>query len=429
MKLFSAFSFIALFLLWATPAYAQSTEVANFTSQTLNTLIIFASLGAAFFLVKGGYLYITSTGKPDALQNAKNTIRNALIGLTIVLSAGVISTVLTNALTTPNIPTNTTPLVLQPIVPVEPQGGLTQVILDAVNGFLQNIVQSATKPLVDGIISFLTTTPSVLTNSVIFNFWLVMVGITDSLFILLIALLGFQFMSASSFGFDELELKQLLPRIGIAFLGANSSIFLVDWIITSSNVLVNTLINTTGGLSQAWVLNSVDLLAIVNGDAVIITLIFMLLFVILSAVLLLFYIMRLITIALGAVLSPFIFLLWAIPKFSDFAEISVKSFITIVYTVFVHVVIIQLASAFLAVPEQVGTNSLLSVLIALGLLSTLLKTPSVMLQLMFYNTGRGMVRKMGSQIMNVITNKKETTIIEQPTPVRAIRTPRKVVAA
>lgn len=413
---------------WANPAYAaESPDIATFTTQTLNTLIIFATLATTFFLVKGGYTYITSTGKPDALESAKTTIRNALIGLVLVLSAALISSLLTHAYTTPNSPSDTVPLTLQAITPEKPPGGLTQLILDAVNGFLQNIVLSATKPLIDGIVSFLTTTPSVLTNSVVFNFWIIMVGITDSLFVLLIAVLGFHFMSASTFGFEEIEFKHLLPKIGLAFLGANSSIFLVDWINVSSNVLVNTLIKATGGLDKAWVLDSVNLLKIVNGEVAIITLIFMLLFVILAAVLLLFYIMRLITISLGAVLSPLIFLLWAVPKFSDFAEISVKTYIMTVYTVFVHVVIIQLTSSFLALPGQSGTNSLISVLVAIGLLFTLLKTPSVMLQLMFYNTGRGMVRKMGGQIMNVITSRKETASYSQPATDRDIKKPRKVV--
>lgn len=431
MKLFSLFvSFTALFFVWVTPAFAQSnSDVANFTSQTLNTLIIFATLGTVVFLIKGGYTYITSNGKPEALEGAKKTIRNAFIGLVLVLSAGIISSLLTNALTTPALPTNTTPLDLKPIVPEQTQSGLTQAIIEAVNAFLQNIVLSSTKPLVDGIISFLTTTPLIATNSVIFNFWLIMVGITDSLFVLLIAVLGFQLMSASTFGFEEIEFKHLLPRIGLAFLGANSSIFLIDWVITLSNTLVNALIAATGGLDKAWVLNAITLQNIISGeDVAIITLIFMLLFVILSALLLLFYIMRLITISLGAVLSPLIFLLWATPKFSDLAEISIKTYIATIFTVFIHVVIIQLASAFLALPEQAGTNSLLSVLIGIGLLFTLLKTPSFMVQLMFYNTGRGLMKRLGGQIMNVITSKKEV-VMSQPERSRPVRTPRRVVTA
>lgn len=184
------------------------------------------------------------------------------------------------------------------------------------------------------------------------------------------------------------------------------SIFLADWIIGLSNTLVNAVLSSTGGLSKAWLLNVVDLSKILTGNTdemLLITLVFMVLFIILSVILLLFYISRLIVIALGVAISPFIFLLWAIPKTADFAEISIKAFFVTVFTVFVHIVIIQLASAFLTIPGQVGTNSLLSILVAIGLLFTLLKTPSFMMQLIFYNTGKTMVRKVGSQIMNVLT--------------------------
>lgn len=349
-------------------------------------------------------MYITSSGNPNALEHAKLTVRNAIIGLTIVIGAAVASSLLTSAFNTPSASTSSAQLQLQPIVTTEPADGLTQVLLDAIAGFLQNIVQSATKPITDGIISFLTTTPAILSNSVIFNFWLVMLGITDSLFVLMIALLGFHFMSASTFGFEEIEFKHLLPRIGLAFLGANMSIFLVDFIVLSCNTLVKALLNATGGLNKAWIVSAFDPAALVTGGVVLITPIFMILFLILAIVLLLFYVTRLIVVALGAALSPIIFLLWAVPKTADFAEIAAKSYITAVYSVFIHVVIIQLASAFLTIPGQSGTNSLISILVGIGLLMTLLKTQSIMMQLVFYNTGRGIIRKVSGQIMNVISS-------------------------
>ncbi len=418
-------------LLSATPAFASvgNSEITNFTNQTLNTFLIFASLGAVFFLVRGGYLYMTSSGKPDSLEQAKLTIRNALIGLVIVISATVFSSILSNAFNTPNANTSSAQLSLSPIVTVAPTDGLTQVLIDAIAGFLQNIVQSATKPITDGIISFLTTTPAIITNSVIFNFWLVILGITDSLFALLIAVLGFHFMSSSTFGFEEIELKHLFPRIGLAFLGANMSIFLADWIVLSCNTLVTALLHATGGINNAWISNAFDPGALVSGSTVLITPIFMLLFLILSIVLLLFYVTRLITIALGAVLSPLIFLLWAIPKFGDVAEISVKTYITAVYTVFVQVVIIQLASSFLTISGQSGTNSLISILMGIGLLLTLLKTPGIMMQLVFYNTGRGMVRKVGGQIMNVISSTGSQTAGKLAESGAKIVSPRRSIAA
>jgi hypothetical protein len=74
----------------------------------------------------------------------------------------------------------------------------------------------------------------------------------------------------------------------------------------------------------------------------------------------------------------------------------------------VHVVIIQLASSFLTIPGN-SNNSLISIAIGIGLFFTLLKTPSIIMQLVFYNSGRGIVRKIGGQIMNIITTDKTAT--------------------
>jgi len=406
----------------------MNSDVALFTQQALNTFTILTSLIASLVLVVGGYLYITSNGKPEALEGAKKTIRNALIGLVLVLSANTLISLFNGALTTPSIPVPTEQLALTPIEPVAPEGGLTQVLMDAIGSLLQNIIQSATKPITESVIGFLTTTPSLVTNSVIFNFWIIIVGITDALFVLLIAILGLQFMSATTFGFEELELKQLLPRVGLAFLGANTSIFLVDWIVKLVNTLITAVLNATGGLNEAWIANAFDPASLSLEQIAFITLIFMLLFVILSVVLLLFYITRLITIAVGAVLSPLIFLLWALPKFSDFAEVSARTYLTTIFSIFVHVVVIQLAAAFLTLPEQVGTSSLVSILVGVGMLLTLLKTQSFMVQLMFYNSGRTLMKKVSGQIMNVISS-KQVESASAPAKARAVKTPRKVVSA
>lgn len=428
MKLLTILAFlIAIFFASFNPALAASnSEVSTFTSQTLNVLFVVASLFATLFLIKGGYEYITSSGKPDSIEHAKLTIRNALLGLILVLGAAVISSVLNNSFTTPSASFTQAQINLKPIVPTTPSNGLTQVLLDAIAGFMQNIVQSATKPITDGIISFLTTTPSLVSNSVIFNFWLIILGITDSLFAIVIAILGFHLMSASTFGFEEMEFKKLLPRIGLAFLGANTSIFLADWIVGVCNVLISSLLHATGGITNAWVLTAFNPALLTTSTASILTLIFMLLFVILSVVLLLFYVSRLILIALGAVLSPLIFLLWITPKFNDFAEISIKSYLVTVFSVFIHLVIIQLASAFLAVPGQQGTNSLISILVGIGLLFTLLKTPSIMMEFIYFNSGRSILRSVGRQLINVISTSKAASSHTNSGPVK---TPRKVVAA
>ena len=386
-------------------------------------------MASVFFLIKGGYHYITSSGKPDAVEEAKKTIKNAIIGLVIVLSASVIVSIFRTAMTAPSNVTSNSPLSLVQINTVKPSNGLAQIMVDGVSGYLQTITESATKPIVDGIFSFLTSTPSVLSNSVILNFWLISLGIVDSLFVLVVALLGLQFMSASTFGFEELELKQLLPRIGLAFLGANMSLFLADFAITTCNTLVSSVLHSTGGLNQAWIVNAVTLQNLLNQSFPPVTLIFLALFLIVAVVLLLMYISRLILISLGAVLSPFIFLLWLIPKFSDFAEISIKSYIVTVFTIFIHVVVIQLASAYLVFPQSTG-NSIISVLVAIGLLFTLIRIPHIMMYLVVYTSKNGTFKKIGSQMMNMMGTQKSSGNSKYTFQENAvIKTPRKVVHA
>jgi hypothetical protein len=404
MRLFTVILAGLIYLFRPSPALAlnQYPEIQSFTADLLGNLAILSSVFVAFFLIRGAYLYIISSGNPETLETAKKTIRNALIGLTLVLSASTISSILTTSFTTPSPGTETSQIELKPLEAAEPESGLTQILTEAIAGFLKNIIQSATRPLTDSIITFLTTTPLVASNQSVFNFWLVILGITDSLFVLAIAVLGLQLMSASTFGFEEVELKKLLPRLGLGFLLANVSIFLIDWVLKANNALVSAVLNATGGLNQSWIENAFNPAALSAENVLIITLVFAILFIILTVVLLLFYISRLIVIALGAVLSPLIFMLWSIPKFSDFSEIAFKSYLTTVFSVFIHVVVIQLAAAFLTLPTESETSGIMAVLIGIGLMLTLIKTQSIVYQLMFYNTGRAVIKKFSGQVINVL---------------------------
>jgi hypothetical protein len=412
------------------PVFAQSTAgVESYTKDTLDIIVLVASLASILFLIKGGYRYITSSGNPQALESAKKTIKRALIGLVIVLSAGFIVSTFKAAITTPAEPPGTSNVTLTPINTTKPSEGLTQVLLDAVTSFMQNIVESSTKPVVDGIMGFLTSTPSVASNSVVRNFWFVSLGIVDSLFVLVVALLGLHVMSASTLGFEELELSQLLPRIGLAFLGANISLFLADYVILTCNVLVKAVLDSTGGINHAWIVNAINPTTFITGTTPIITLIFLLIFLIVSIVLLLLYISRLIGLSVGAVLSPFVFLLWILPKFSDYAEVAIKSYVVSVFTIFVHIVVIQLASSYLTIPGN-SNNSLLSIAVGIGLFATLLKVPSIMMHMVFFSSGSGAVKKLGNQIVNVMTTDSTVAAVSPANrinPLNEVKSPRKVM--
>ena len=418
-----------IFLLNTTSAFAAtSSAITDYTNNTVQLVTLIAAASAVFFLVKGGYLYMSSSGKPESLENAKRTIKNAIIGLVIVLGAGVIVSTLTGALGSASNSTNSGAVSIGAIESVSPSDGLTQVLIDAVSGFLQNIVQSATKPIVDGIILYLTTTPSLLQNQVILNFWLVMLGITNSLFVVVVALLGLHFMSAETLGFEEVELKRLLPRIALAFLGANVSLFLADYAIVTCNALVRAVLDSTGGINQAFVTNAINPASLTSGTTPLITLVFLVLFLIVSIVLLLMYISRLIFISVGAVLAPFVFLLWALPKFSDFAEIAVKSYLVTVFMIFVHVVVIQLASSFLTLPSNTD-SSLISIAVGIGLFLALIKIPQALMQMVFYTSGFASLKRMGGQMINVMSTDNTSSATRAEAVSGAVKTPRRRVAA
>jgi len=409
--IYITFTILFSLFLFTPPVFAQSVspEIVDYTNNTLQIITLISTAAAVLFLIKGGYTYITSTGKPSALESAKKTIRNTLIGLVLVLSANVVISIFNGALNSPSSSSGGSNVEVIAIEAVEPSDGLTQVLIDAVSGFIQNIVESSTEPIVNGVIGYLTTTPTLLDNTVVRDFWLVSVGIVDVLFVVVVALLGLQFMSASTFGFEEVELRQLLPRIGLAFLGANISLFLADYLIITSNTLVKAILDSTGGLNHAWVVDAINPATLITGTAPLIILIFLVLFLIVSIVLLLMYISRLIMLALGAVLAPFIFMMLALPKFSDFAIVSIKTYFVNVFMVFVHIVIIQLAGAFLALPDH-NENSLISVAVAIGLFFTLLKTPSLMMQMIFYTANNSVLKKIGSQVVNVISADNSSSV-------------------
>lgn len=420
----------ASFFIFSSSVFAQSTnlDILDYTRSTLQIITLISTAAAVFFLVQAGYLYITSAGRPDALESAKNTIRNAIIGLVIVLAANVVTSVFQHAINSPPNSGTGAQIEMIPIETVEPSEGLTQVLIDAIAGFIQNIVESSTEPIVNGVLSYLTTTPTLLDNEVIRNFWLVSVGIVNVLFVLVVALMGLQVMSASTFGFEEVELKQLLPRLGLTFLAANMSLFLADYVIITCNALVKAVLDSTGGLNHAWVSMAFNPIALITGTTPLIILVFMVLFLIVSIVLLLLYISRLIFISLGAVLAPFIFLLSALPKFSDFAFIAIKTYFVTVFLVFVHVVIIQLASSFLTLPEH-NENSLMAIAVGIGLFITLIKTPNLMMQMVLYTSNSGAMRKLGNQVINVMTTDNSSVTTRAQAQASAKKVKRKAIKA
>lgn len=361
-------------------ALAASHAMQAFVAPVMTGLCIAASLISTFFLVIGGLQYISSRGNPENLEHAKRTIKNALIGLILVIAAATLTAILTHAYSNG---TSGAVLKLPQIVSVQSKPtNFFDIVMQVITHVLQEIISAIGQPFVDALSYFTKSTPLMGDNSAVFNMWLVIVGISDTLFVLVVALLGFHVMSFSVFDFDEIDIKKLLPQLALIFLLMNTSLFAIDGIISLSNVMVHAIQEAFPPMTL-WDL--LDNLTKQSSGMGLGALLIMVAFLVLTVLLLVYYVVRLITLYIGAALSPFVLMLYLIPAFKDTAIAAAKAYLITIFTLFVQVVIMQLAtSIFLGMLEGTDSgqpNTLMALIVGLATIWALLKTPGVMKEL------------------------------------------------
>lgn len=384
-------------------ASAAASVMKSFADPIINTLCVIAGLVCAGLLVNAGIHYITSSGHPQKLERAKKIMRDALIGLVVVLSAATLTAVLSHAYgnqaanPTQHLPT------LAAIKPASTSLSLVDLLIKAITGVLQNVIESVGRPFINALSYFTSATPLMAQNNSVFGLWLVVVGIADTLFILAVCLLGFHLMSATTFGLDELDFKHLLPQLLLGFLVINSSIFLIDAIISLSNGMIDALRAGFGNINVWNILSEITDKSAGLGLA---TLLIMTVFLVLAFILLVYYVGRLVTLYLGAVLSPILLLLWLLPSFKDFASSAIKTYLATIFVLFVHVIILLLAASILSnlVSNNTGQapDPIMSLVVGMSTLIALIKTQGVLAQLNYASIGPKSIRRLSSQFMNGI---------------------------
>ena len=391
-------------LFGATDVSAAGRSLESLLQPLMLSLTGLASLVAVFFLIFGGYQYMTSKGSPDKLEHAKRIIRNALIGLVIVIAAGTLTNILANSYDAGNQQLANNLPALESIEPQDGGGGVVEVLIKAITGLFKHIIVSAAKPFIDALEYFTRATPLMGENSSVMRLWLTVVGITDALFVLVLALLGFHVMSSASLGFDEIEFKHMIPQLALTFLFVNTSIFAIDAVISVSNFMIKALTASFGDTSVFNVLSSI---ANDAGGMGLVALMILVVFLVLSVILLVYYVMRVVVLYLGAILSPLVALLLLMPGFKDFAITAIKTYVTVVFVLFVHAIILLLAASvfagMIASDAEGVLNPLMSIIVGIATLITLLKTQGVMQQFAYVSVGPRALRKLGGQFINGVS--------------------------
>jgi type IV secretory pathway TrbL component len=141
-------------------------------------------------------------------------------------------------------------------------------------------------------------------------------------------------------------------------------------------------------------------------------LLIMVVFVVMSVILLVYYVGRLVTLYLGAVLAPLVLLLWLLPSFKDFAANAAKTYLTTIFVLFVHVIILELAASIFATlitnGPQKTPDPIMALIVGLSTLVALLKTQGVMTQLAYASIGPKAVRRLSTQFVNGLSHVSST---------------------
>ena len=381
-----------------------NTDLQNYLRPIMYSLVGLAGVVSTFFIVQGGIEYMTSAGRPDKLEHAKKILKNALIGLVIVIAAGTLTSILNNAYQQGGGSVVEQLPVLQPVQTDTGGGGITEVLINAIIGLFKHIITSAGKPFIQALSYFTHETPLMASNPAVFKLWLTVLGISNVLFVLGVALIGFQVMSAASFGLEEMEFKQLIPKLIGTFLLMNMSIFAIDAIIGLSNAMIHAVESIYSSNSVWEILKSVSDL---SGGYGFVALMIMVVFLILALMLIVFYVLRIVTQYVGAVLSPIVALLQIIPGFKDFSLTATKAYIVNIFLLFIHVIILTLAATlFESVKLEGGSgsfNPVMAMIVGVATLLALLKTQSVLMHMSYVSAGPRALRKLSSQFMNGVS--------------------------
>ena len=163
-----------------------NADVQNYLHPIIISLIGLAGVVSAMFIIAGGIGYMSSRGDPEKLQHAKKVLKNAVVGLVLVIAAGTVTSILNGAYQNnsgtalSNIPSLTT------IETKDDGGGLTEVLIKAIVGLFKKIVVTAGKPFITALGYFTKSTPLVADNPSVFKLWVAVLGIANALFVLVV---------------------------------------------------------------------------------------------------------------------------------------------------------------------------------------------------------------------------------------------------
>ena len=82
------------------PSYANVNEPKELVGKVINIVLTFAAVLAVLFIIVGGFQYIFSGANEELAETGKKTLKNAIIGLVIIILSYVVVNIISTALST-----------------------------------------------------------------------------------------------------------------------------------------------------------------------------------------------------------------------------------------------------------------------------------------------------------------------------------------
>jgi hypothetical protein len=246
----------------------------------------------------------------------------------------------------------------------------TQVLIN-----LFKTISTALHKVVDGVLNsslnFITQTPAdgSYGSPTVQTLWGAVRGLANAALALVVLWGGFNLIVREHIGSPYHEAMELVPRVVLGALLANTSLSWAQLAIDANNALCQVVGQTS---LPAW--DRAD-----NASQTLVDVIATLIYLITGLLLLLQMLMRLALIDILLVVAPLGLLCWVLPQTQSWARLWSGTFFAVVFTQFVQVLALKLGGSLLTeLTPMAADAALLSVLLGIAVLALTLRIPGLM---------------------------------------------------
>jgi hypothetical protein len=259
-------------------------------------------------------------------------------------------------------------------------------LLNQAAQWVAKAIFSVIGPIVDTIdqnsLNFITQTPPAGTyqNTTVMQFTTWSIGVVDTAVAIFIVIAGYNLMIARQIGASYQGIMEFLPRIALAVLAANLSLFFIRFFIDLENALC---LGVTDLFGLTFLTNTI--VGIFHGNLAGAGLLVFLLAMILGVMNLLLagqMLLRLALLVLLMVLAPPAFLCWGLPQTQGYARLWSSTFAATVFVQFFQVTALALGAMLISYISAAHLLSLdstvLTLLVSLAVLYLVLRIPGML---------------------------------------------------